>query len=325
MTILGFWGATSGLGRLCIFLALAVVLATGISELFILADGKSISAQLQLLQDGKQITIINAALSFYVKNFQYFWYAIFLLLFVGLFRPFKNSFSTPESLVIQFAISVIISISFLVVSLIYISRLPIVDSGYYTVVIGVFTVLSVSIGWLISSQLSRRHDKKLEDRANHHHKRTHTLNLILQLNTSSDYHEKMDLINGIYPMGSIICEEDVRSFLTGADFSGDDAGDKSSAMTSVGLMLDTYEFIFEGIAQGDLDEDVIYESIGGGIIRNVKRASKLINAIRLGVHCGKPLPKVFCRLVEYYHIWEPKHSNDALRYQQNIKKIEVVA
>jgi len=325
MTFKQFWASASVLGKICIGIATLLFAYSIFSEISIWVEDKTVSEQLLLINSNQALTISGAVLKFYVKNLAYIWYSIFLLICTGLFNPFKKSFQTEQSLVVQFAVSVSLSVSFLIISLIYLSRQAEPSSGSYTVVIGVFTVFSVSIGWLISTQLSRMLEKKSEKRANRHHTRTHTLNIILQLNTSRDYHEKMELINSVFPLGTVISDADVKVYLKGeTNFEDDKDSNKLSAMTSLGLMLDTYEFIFEGIAQGDLDENVIYESIGGGIIRNVKRASPLINAIRQGTYTNKAFPKVFCRLVEYYHIWEPKHSADERKYRDEFKEIKVI-
>ena len=326
MTLKEFWASATALGKFCMGVAILLLAYTIFAELSIYFDSSGVAAQIQLLQENQPMDVKSLLLQQYIYKMPVIWYSVFILLAIGLFQPYKESFNTEESLEIQFGVSVAAAILFLVVSLFYLSRQVHPGAGTYTVIVGVFSVLSVSIGWLINSQISRRHERKTEARANRHHTRSHTLNIILQLNTSSDFHEKNQMLNSVYPVHSIIPDEDVKVYLTSSgEFKNDPDKKKQSAMTSLSLMLDTYEFIFEGIAQGDLDEDVIYESLGGAILRNVKRASNLINSVRQGAHTNKPMPKVFCRLVEFYYKWEPKHRDESNNYHENIRPITPLA
>lgn len=318
-----FWSYNNKLGRGCLLVAFVLFIVSILSELILLADNKTVAEQLALLANSKGLTVQNTWLKFYITKLAYMWYAIFILAIAGFLLPFKRSFQSAESLSVQFGVATSFTIAFLVVSLIYLSRQAAPNSGGYTIVIGVFTVISASIGWLISTQLARKHEQQTAERANHHHRRTHSLNIILQLNTSRDFHEKLESIDSVYPVGTLIPEEDVKAHFTNKFKADTYSQEKYEAITAIGIMLDTYEFIFEGISQGDLDGEVIYQSIGGGMLRNIKRASPLINAIRNGKYTNQPLPKVFCRLVEYYNNWSKRHAEDEEQHEALAETIKV--
>jgi hypothetical protein len=262
-------------------------------------------------------TVANPLLKGYVIYFPYLWYSIFILVFIGLFKPFKESFATSKSLTIQLAIAITLTLSFLFVSLIFLSRLSQSNDGYYTVLIGVFSVISVSIGWMINTQVARDHQRRLENITHHNHKRSHTLNVIFELNLSKDFHDKLQIISEFYPYANgSIKEGDIEMFLSPTIVANtDDEKKRMNAISTYCILLDTYEFICEGIAQKDLDEKVIYQAIGGTLLRNRKRGRDLILAVQRGTY-SEARGKVFCKFVEYTDKWEDRHA----REEQDIAK-----
>lgn len=312
--------------KLFVTLALIILLTSIFSEAVISSES-TISEQI------KEITISNSFLIFYIKNFQASWYLMLLFFVIAFWTPFKKTFETVDALAIQLVISSTLVFSFLILSLITFVRTPNLNDGRYTVLVGVFTVLSIAIGWLISAQISRKHQKQNQeitrkhqkqnqDAIEHNHKRSHTLNIILQQRLSQEYHKNVTNVADVYPLtiGSIP-EDDVKAYLNRHSTEQGEiefSDDKIKAVRSTLFLLDLYEFICEGIKQGDLDEEVIYESIGGTILRNVKRSKYLIDAIVIGKY-GEAIPKGFKTLLKYNACWSDKHAaeEDELIRSQN--------
>lgn len=242
------------------------------------------------------------------------WYLSLLCILFGTFKSFARSFLTTNHLIAQLALSAFLALSFLVLSMIHISRLPSADSGHYTVVIGLFSVMSVCIGWLINTQVSRRYEEKNEQITKRNYKRSHTLNVIIKVRLSQDLQDRIEDIMKCYSLtGGPIPQEDVQAYFKRdkSSVAAESSEDllKYKAIQSSIFLLDLYEFICEGVAQDDLDEEVVYESIFGSILRNRNRAIHLIDAIRKGTYSGQPSPKALIQLVAF----TDKHK---VRYEQ---------
>ena len=253
----------------------------------------------------------NPALKFYVSYFVYIWYWTIFLTFCGAFKSFARSFQSTDHLITQLGIATAMSLAFLVSSLIIISRQPQADSGLYNIVIGVFSVMSVCIGWLINTQVSRRYEEKNEKISKRNYKRTHTINVIIQLRLSEDLQKKVEEIACCYSlMATKIPRLDVENYFKRT--AGDSqalSDDKYKAFSASLFILDIYEFICEGVDQDDLDEEVIYESLFGSMLRNRDRCAELIDAIRKGTFNDRPTPKALIQLVKF----TDKHR---LKYEQ---------
>jgi hypothetical protein len=327
--VISFYDGLSGSAKFFLCCVIFLLLYSVACEVFIGFDS-SVAEQMVTK------TVTNTALSFYVSNFVLVWLLTSFLFVLGNFRAFVISFRSSDSLLYQFSISSSSVLILLILSLVFLGRIPNADNGHYTVLLGIFSVLSVSIGWLINVQMTRKHQENSniiarelrekdalaaqehqeasENTARHNHRRSHTLNIILSQRLSREYHENVENVSEVYPLtnGRISCD-DVRKYLTRHNVAGIDAPEevledkKVKAIRSSLFLLDLYEFICEGIAQGDLDGDVIYESIGGTFLRNKERSHHLISAIRKGTH-STAVPKGFIRFMECTEAWQARHK-----------------
>jgi len=253
----------------------------------------------------------------YYKNFYLFWFASLAAFLLGSWRSFVSSFDAQGTLTVQLIVACTIIFSFLTLGLITLGRLPSTNQGLYSALITVFAVLSASVGWLISAQLSRKHQSNNEEITKHNHRRSHTMNLILSQRLSPEYHQNVSKVKKGYSLHSkCIPKKDVEQYFE-QDFQGGELSkDKYEAITASLFLLDLYEFICEGIYQGDLDRNVIYESIGGVLIRCKKRSNHLINAIISGTDDRPAVPKAFCKFLHYVEEWEAKHSAEEAKIRR---------
>lgn len=260
-----------------------------------------VSSLLEILSKNQPITTItNPLLKFYVSYIAYIWYGVLLLVFIGTFKSFAKSFNTTQHLIAQLALSSFLAMSFLICSLFYVARLPVQKDGMYTVIIGIFSVMSVCIGWLINTQVSRRYQEKNEANSKTTYKRSHTLNLIIQLRLSKDIQNCVrDIMECYDTMAGKIPDSDVKEYFDKVASRADMDPKKYNAFLSSLFLIDVYEFICEGIKQGDLDEELIYDSLFGTMLRNRDRAGALIDAIRKGTYNQTPSPKALIELVRF--------------------------
>lgn len=307
-----FFKGITGTSITCLLVAGLIFFFSIFCELSIYSESDISTEIVHAKTDFANSKLSNPALKFYVKYFHYIWYIIISLTFCGVFKSFSRSFKTTDHLITQLGIAMAMSLAFLISSLTIIARQPQADSGLYNIIIGVFSVMSVCIGWLINTQVSRRYEEKNELISKRNYKRTHTINVIIKLRLSEDLQKKVEEIACCYSlMAAKIPREDVEAYFKRTAGKKEAlSDDKYKAFTASLFILDIYEFICEGVAQDDLDEEVIYESLFGSMLRNRDRCAELIDAIRKGTFNERPTPKALIQLVRFTDLHRVKYENE---------------
>lgn len=323
MQIFNFYKGISWKGIVALLVAAIFFIITIACEAMISSES-TVAGELLHFQANKTFQYItNPWLQFYINNLVLVWYSIFILFILGSFRSFVRSFDGTTLLVTQLALASTVAISFLCVSIFFISRLPNVNAGYYTITVGVFSVMSVCIGWLINTQVTRKYEEDKSNSGKRNYKRTHTINILLKINLSQDFQQHIEKIATIYSItNGPIPEDDVRLFFP-SGCKAEEAPlskEKSEAIRSVLFVLDLYEFICEGIEQGDIDEEVMYESFFGSMYRAYKRAINLINAYRYGKHGIPATPKAFIRLISYINKHRSQYEQENIAMLHDLTK-----
>lgn len=122
------------------------------------------------------------------------------------------------------------------------------------------TVLTGILGWVIHAQLTNRV-----------HRKTHTLNLLMQSRTSVEYQDHIRNINRAFPKSKKVTAEDIEAHLDHEDQFIQSKIDeltsiKAKGLSSIRYILNYYEFLAAGITKDDLDEDLLYECLSGIIL-----------------------------------------------------------
>lgn len=122
------------------------------------------------------------------------------------------------------------------------------------------TVLTGILGWVIHAQLTNRV-----------HRKTHTLNLLMQSRTSVEYQDHIRNINRAFPKSKKVTEKDIETYLDHQDQYitskvDEETSIKAKGLSSIRYILNYYEFLAAGITKDDLDEDLLYECLSGIIL-----------------------------------------------------------
>lgn len=207
----------------------------------------------------------------------------------------------------------IITLLFICLIVIVTTRLNITsdDAGTIQVVATVIAVVVGITGWFVQHQITAN-----TSRVNH------TLNILLQTRISEVFENHTKCVNKIYPNKyfSVIPEQDVKNWheinsnnsgessqpahnkKPRAELSSPTQNDLDQAITSQFYLLNYYEFLAVGVKTGLLDEELLYETIGGIVIRQVQRSEKLIN------HARHTSAKTFINLVQMEQRWKPRRE-----------------
>lgn len=185
------------------------------------------------------------------------------------------------------------------------ARIQILGSpkDYMQGVIAIIAVLVAVTGWFVNHQIAA-----FNSRVNH------TLNLLLQTRVSNVFQEHANKVNLIYPskVRSVISIDDVEEWLAFIPEIEDSKENlektrtlkekKCEAIASQNYLLNYYEFLSVGIASGLLDEELLYQTIGGITVSQVNRSTNLIDRSRIDS------PKTFEHLMQLYNRWSSRRE-----------------
>lgn len=231
----------------------------------------------------------------YINYHMKIWYFTLLLLTISIVPSLIKIHDKNNSLKRQLVICITLLFLFLFISLYGLSRSPDTTDGHYNIIIGIFSVLSIGLGWVITSQLASKH-----------HRSGHTINIILQQRLSSTFRNDLDVLCRIYPAekDDKISDDDTKSYIGSPDYKKNNkiqelTSEKKIAIDSMFYLMDFYEFLCLGIESGDLDSDIIFKLIGGNIIRTHKKFLPLISAYRQGDYNFEERPLVYIGVTKY--------------------------
>jgi hypothetical protein len=150
-------------------------------------------------------------------------------------------------------------------------------------------IWAAGIGWLVNYHVSQRNART-----------KNAFDLVMQTRTSAEYQKNMTLMHRHYPFGSKISDEDKPYYAKLAikeheeqlrkakEKPNNAAGiseaelklEKSQAFAAMKYILNYFEFMAVGITKRDLDETLLYETIGLTAVNIFERAKPFIDSIQ---------------------------------------------
>lgn len=254
---------------------------------------------------------------FYAENKLSFWMASYVLIFIGLFTPLSRAKYLPHGKRFYFVgFGLLVFLFLLLTKAVWYSFVPVsgaeaittqeVDMIGYSV-----AVLLAVLGWFVQHQLTLQHNKT-----------NHSLNVLLQMRVSEEFQQQTRLANEYYPSrnGTVIPEADVKEYhSSGTDFTQNkgeknESNAKLKSISAHSYLLNYYEFLAFGICSGTLDEELLYQTLGGVLIGHVNRARNVVNFAR------KASLKTFVNLVELDERWQERRQFDSDQLTRKAKK-----
>ncbi len=174
------------------------------------------------------------------------------------------------------------------------------------------------LGWYIHFQASAKN-----------HRTSNSFQLIMHTRTSKEFLDRATRVHSAYPYGTIVPSDHVASIAPSAKRSAEsvvakldekanpEAKENAERLLKIALdadavkyLLNFYEFMAVGIKQKDLEEIIIYDTLGVAVTSIYERAQPFINYIN-GPNVGQTL--AFCqldKLVKRWNIWLEDERSD---------------
>lgn len=204
-----------------------------------------------------EVMYLNGSLStekleFYKEYFNYIWIPTYFLLLITAFTPIMKIRNKNGSLALMGWTGTAFLFSFVILVLTAFSRGSIPSgpsTAPYILAVSAFSMITIAIGWIIHVQS-----------AMFNHRKTHTLNMLLQTRISTEYQNRHKALIKHYSFGNEISPQDVEAF-----YSEDPEFEESKvdAIRAAEYFLNFYDFLASGIKSNDLDEDLLYDSVRG--------------------------------------------------------------
>lgn len=246
-----------------------------------------------------EILFLNDSLSdqkalFYKENFNAIWVPTYFLLLITVFTPIMKVRNKNGSLSVIGWTGTAFLFSFVILVLTSFTRGDVhsgTSTGPYILAVSAFSMITIALGWIIHVQS-----------AMFNHRKTHTLNILLQTRISPEYQKRHSELIKHYKYQTEIPAKDVNDYYN--DKSGFDES-KILAIRAAEYFLNFYDFLANGIASNDLDDDLLYESIRGFVSG---LWGKTVH-IRKHKH-HEDQPKVWKPLKDLNSRWKIKYTND---------------
>jgi len=175
---------------------------------------------------------------------------------------------------------------------------------------------AAGVGWYITFQAAAKN-----------HRTTNSFNLIMQTRTSGEFLANAKLVGLTYPHGSQVPEEDADLIDSKAlkeltaeaaeraaqGLEPDPALEarlfKAKGADALKYLLNYYEFMAVGIEAKDLEEDILYNTIGVTVTSMYNRAKAFISYVRDPQRGKQPL--AFTELQDLVQKWDRRLRDDA--------------
>lgn len=189
------------------------------------------------------------------------------------------------------------------------------SSDQYERVLNVLPVLTAvwaaGLGWFVHFQLTSKA-----------HRTKNSFDLLMQSRTNPEFRKHADVVTKHFPPGTTIPDEyrayyhsNSRKLMSERIQQGQQVPDieveRVSAISSLKYVLNYYEFMAVGIKKGDLDPDLLYESVSVLVINTYKRALPLIDYLTREPSLGGAGEVLaFCHLRTLVSQWEVKYDEE---------------
>ena len=235
----------------------------------------------------------------YSDHWIIYWVILFFLFAYILLIPLQKIKKKPFGSYIYWAGMGSISFSFVVLITLTVSHYYNISNSdsngdTLTILSIVIAVVTAGFGWFIQHQLTRQHNKI-----------NHSLNWILQMRISEEFQKNTTKL--LCYKSTISAEDAVR--YSEIDVSKNDCSSEDvklhSTLRAHYYVLNYYEFLAFGVESGSLDEEILYQTLGGPIIRAVDKSQNLITEARSYSN------KTFEHLIELESRWKLRHTYES--------------
>lgn len=180
-------------------------------------------------------------------------------------------------------------------------------------VVPVFVAIwAAAVGWFVHFRLSTKA-----------HRTNNAFGILMEMRKSSEYLSRYEIVAKHFPYGleTIPTEyheyfptNKLRGVLAAARAKGEDADpitiERIEAIAALRYMLNYFEFMSVGIKAGDLDEDLLYDTISTSVVALYERCQPMFNYVRAPMPGGAGQPMAFIALQDLVDRWSIRLNND---------------
>lgn len=189
-------------------------------------------------------------------------------------------------------------------------------------VVPVFVAIwAAAIGWLVHFRLSTKA-----------HRTNNAFGILMEMRKSAEFLKRYEIVTRHFPSGTTTipaeyCEyfptTKLKALLEEAKRQGREADaeamDKVEAIAALRYTLNYFEFMSVGIKAGDLDEDLLYDTISTTVVRLFERCQPLLDYVHAPMPGGAGQPLAFIALAELVERWSVRLNND-IASQANVTR-----
>ena len=155
-----------------------------------------------------------------------------------------------------------------------------------------------TMGWLVQ-----------RDAAMFLNRKQHTLNILLQMRQSETFNKHKTHFLSRFPFRTNVTDADVEALLKeredAAKYGLTDGKETKFPMAeSVLYIANFYEFLSAAIRQQDLDEQLLYDTVGDIVVSNYEKILPVIRHYQKPAADGKPTTAAFAEYSWLYHRWK---------------------
>ena len=160
-------------------------------------------------------------------------------------------------------------------------------------------------GFYVNYQVNNRNQRNSQDEARRHQRSKAAFDIIMTTRTNAQLLDSLFNLRKVYPAGFKIPKEDFDYFSMTKHIEKPDL-DKVAAMSGLKNLLNFHEYISVWISKGEIEEDFIYEVMGGQVIRLHEQALEVTKLQRQSDPAqGKHLEKLVS-------LWRARKANESL-------------
>lgn len=179
----------------------------------------------------------------------------------------------------------------------------------------VVAIWAAGLGWLVHFRLTSKA-----------HRTNNAFSIIMEMRKSSEFLKRVELVSRHFPPGSVTIPNEYNASFgsstlhdlyktsreTGQEIDAL-ALERAEAIMALKYVLNYYEFMSVGIKEGDLDEELLYETIGPMVVRTFDRSANLIRYVNVAAPAGAGQPLAFTELRKVVNRWRVRVNNDTAK------------
>jgi hypothetical protein len=184
--------------------------------------------------------------------------------------------------------------------------------GKFLNIVPVFVAIwAAALGWFVHFRLSTKA-----------HRTNNAFQICMEMRKSGEYLKRAEMVSLHFPSGTSSIPQAYHPHFPADSLQKAKAlnpaqplaVEMAEALQALRYQLNYFEFMAVGIKAGDLDEELLYNSISVQVVKLFERSSGLILYINADAPAGAGQRLAFCELRALVNRWKPRLESDTASY-----------